>query len=47
MFGFRKRPALWLVTSLASLLMAQPLPAARIAGVTLPDTVEALSLIHI
>jgi len=37
----RKRPALWLATSLASLLMARPLPAAPIAGVTFPETVEA------
>ncbi len=41
MIGIRKRPALWLATSLASLLMARPLPAARIAGVTFPETVEA------
>lgn len=41
MIGFRKLPALWLATSLASLLMARPLPAARVAGVTFPETVEA------
>ena len=28
MIGIRKRPALWLATSLASLLMARPLPDA-------------------
>lgn len=37
----RERLSPWLVTSLACLALARPLPAAEIAGVTLPDSVEA------
>jgi hypothetical protein len=37
----RERPALWLAGFVASLALARPLPAAQIAGVTLPETVEA------
>lgn len=35
---FRKRPAPWLATFVASLAMARPLPAARIGGHTVPET---------
>ena len=37
----RERPALWLATFVASLVMARPLPAAQIAGVELPETMKA------
>lgn len=36
--SFRKRPAPWLATVVAGLAMARPLPAARIAGLTVPET---------
>ena len=40
MRGFRERPLLRLATSLAWLALARPLPAAEIAGVALPDSVQ-------
>ncbi|MHB8799594.1 MAG: chalcone isomerase family protein [Thermoanaerobaculia bacterium] len=39
MTGFRLRAAL-LVTSLAWIVVARPLPAAQVAGVTLPETLD-------
>lgn len=39
MRAFRERPALWLAVAMAGLTLARPLPAAEIAGVTLPETV--------
>ena len=40
MSGLRERPALWFATSVACLALAQPLPEASVAGVTLPGSLE-------
>ena len=40
MHAFRERPAPWLAALVASLAMARALPAAQVAGVALPETMD-------
>ncbi len=40
MRAFRERPALWFAAAMACVMLARPLQAAEIAGVTLPEKVK-------